>query len=241
MAADSSSGFPSPHSLPLFAALSPAARDELVRQALTHSVSAGTVLFEQGEIPSFQHIVLAGSVHLFARSTEGKEVLIEVLGPGDPVIPAAVITGSPYLMQARVMEPSRFLLIPATAFRAALEAEPALARAMIASLAEQFRRMVRQIKSLKLRSAAQRVACYVLALARRQGSDTVRLPYEKNLIASELGVTRESFSRALAALQAEGIRVEGDVIVIEEAKKLTAACSPDPLIDPQEENETPAD
>ncbi len=70
-------------------------------------------------------------------------------------------------MQARVLEPARFLLIAAAPFRAAVMGEPALAQALIASLAGQFRRMVRQIKNLKLRSAPQRVGCYILALARR--------------------------------------------------------------------------
>ncbi|WP_366511215.1 helix-turn-helix domain-containing protein [Mesorhizobium sp.] len=67
--------------------------------------------------------------------------------------------------------------------------------------------MVRQIKNLKLRSSTQRVGCYALALSKRQGTpDRVVLPYEKMLIASELGIVRESFSRALSHLvdQASG-------------------------------------
>jgi CRP/FNR family transcriptional activator FtrB len=57
------------------------------------------------------------------------------------------------------------------------------------------------------------------------------LPYEKNLIASELGITRESFSRALSVLQKHGIAVRGETIVIRDAARLAAACGPDPLID----------
>lgn len=95
--------------------------------------------------------------------------------------------------------------------------------------------MVRQIKNLKLRSSTQRVGCYVLTLSRRQGAKShVVLPHEKSLIASELGITRESFSRALAALQQDGITVRGDTIAIVDAERLAAACGPDPLIDPDE-------
>ncbi|TGS88737.1 cyclic nucleotide-binding domain-containing protein, partial [Mesorhizobium sp. M2D.F.Ca.ET.178.01.1.1] len=94
-----------------------------MRHAMVHSVSAGTVLFEQGDVPNFQLIVLAGSAQLFGRSAEGREVLIEAVRAPDLVIPAAVLTGAPYLMQARVPEPSRFLLIQAGAFRAAVEVE----------------------------------------------------------------------------------------------------------------------
>lgn len=129
-------------------------------------------------------------------------------------------------------EPSRFLLIHAVAFRAAVEADPVLAHAVIGSLAQQFRRMVRQIKNLKLRSSTQRVGCYVLALSKRQGTpDRAVLPYEKTLIASQLGITRESFSRALSSLERFGIRVEGQMIAILDRHQLATECAPDPLID----------
>ena len=84
--------------LPLFRDLSPEVREALLDNAVLHSVAPGTILFEQGELPKFQHIVLAGSVHLFGRSSEGREVLIETVAAPDLVIPAAVVTGLPYLM-----------------------------------------------------------------------------------------------------------------------------------------------
>lgn len=221
-----------PEALPLFRALSEAKRADLLRNAMIHGVAAGTVLFEQGEVPNFQLIVLSGSAQLFGRSIEGREVLIEAVRPPDLIIPAAVVTGAPYLMQARVPEPSRFLLIQAAAFRAAVEADPLLAHAVIGSLAQQFRRMVRQIKNLKLRSSTQRVGCYILALSQRQGTpNRIVLPYEKHLIASELGITRESFSRALSSLERSGIKVESQTIEILDAARLAAECIPDPLID----------
>lgn len=207
-------------------------RERLMKSAVVHTVAAGTVLFDQGSNPTFQHVVVTGSAHLFGRSQEQREVLIDVVRPGDLVVPAAVLSNSPYLMEARVLEPSRFLMIEADAFRTAVEEEPALAQWMIASLAGQFRRMVRQIKNLKLRSSTQRVAGYIRALARKQErQDRVVLPYEKNLIASDLGMTRENFSRTLSALQSDGIVVEGDTIVIVDAARLAAVSGFDPLID----------
>ena len=85
-------------SLPLLKGLSASARADLLEHAMVHRVAPGTVLLEQGELPNFQHIVLTGSIQLFGKSSEGREVLIEVVEPPDLVIPAAVVTGSPYLM-----------------------------------------------------------------------------------------------------------------------------------------------
>lgn len=221
-----------PDALPWFRALPAVSRDELLQNAVLHRVTPGTILFEQGEMPTFQQVVLAGSVQLLGRSSAEHEVLIEVVEPPELIIPAAVVTGAPYLMRARVAEPSRLLLIHAATFRDTVEREPLLAHAVIGSLAGQFRRLVRQVKNLKLRSAGERVGCYLLALsARQQTLHRAVLPYEKNLIASELGMTRESFSRALSALRAEGVKVDGEIIEIGDRKRLAAACRPDPLID----------
>lgn len=218
--------------LPLLCQLPDASREPLLASAIQHRVAAGTVLFEQGELPNFQIVVLSGSVQLFGRSIQGREVLVEVVRAPDMIIPAAVVSGAPYLMQARVPESSRLLLIPAALFRDTLLQDPLLAHAVIGSLAQQFRRMVRQVKNLKLRSSVQRVGCYLLTLSKRQDTPgQAVLPYEKNLIASELGITRESFSRALASLEQAGIQVAGQTITIADAARLAAACQPDPLID----------
>ncbi len=218
--------------VPPLCRLPQASRERLLASAIQHRVAAGTVLFEQGELPTFQIVVLAGSVQLFGRSTQVREVLVEVARAPDLIIPAAVVTGAPYLMQARVPEPSRLLLIPAALFRDTLLQDPLLAHEVIDALARQFRRMVRQVKNLKLRSSVQRVGCYLLTLSKRQGTPgQAVLPYEKNLIASELGITRESFSRALANLEQAGIRVNGQTIMIVDATRLATACQPDSLID----------
>ncbi len=218
-----------------FAGVAPSARADLLRSAVVHTVPAGAVLFEQGAPPTMQNMLLSGAVHLLGRSSGGEEVLVETVEPPDFLLPAAVVTDAPYLLRARTLEPCRLMLIPAETFRTIVLRDPALAQQVIGSLAGQFRRMVRQIKNLKLRSTTERVGCYLLNLAHGQGTPRrAVLPYEKNLVASELGMTRESFSRALAALQAEGIAVDGEIISIADPKRLAVRCGLDPLIDDPE-------
>lgn len=218
---------------PLLAQLTSAERTELLVQAVQHRAPAGMILFDQGETPTFQQFLLRGTVHLYGRSVDQREVLIEVVEAPDLIIPAAVVGNLPYLMQARVVEDSTLLMIEAKAFRAAIQKQPGLALALIGCLSGQFRRLVKQVKNLKLRSAVQRVGCYLMALATKQGaSEYVTLPYEKNLIASQLGITRESFSRALASLQKLGvIEVQGEKVLLKNTQRLAEECLPDPLID----------
>lgn len=218
---------------PVLSQLPAVERVGLLAQSVRHRVQAGTVLFDQGDKPAFQQFLLCGTVHLYGRSIDRREVLIEVVEAPELIIPAAVLVDRAYLMRARVVEESILLMIEAKAFRAAVEKQHGLALALVDCLAGQFRRLVKQVKNLKLRSAVQRVGCHLMALAAKQRTpQRVILPYEKNLIASQLGITRESFSRALATLQRLGaIEVQGEVITIKEGQLLADACLPDPLID----------
>jgi CRP/FNR family transcriptional activator FtrB len=205
--------------------------DALAAEAMLHRMPAGSLVFEQAEIPAFAQFLLAGSIELLGVRNQ-VETLVELLQPIDLIIPAAVIGGQPYLMRARVYEEAYFLLIRAEAFRQAMVLDHALCRAVLGCLAAQFRRQVRIAKNLKLRSAEERVGCYLVALL---GQDdrvtTIKLPIEKHLIASQLGMTRETFSRALSGMPKFGMRAVGEVLHVHDAAAARARFVLDPLID----------
>lgn len=204
--------------------------DALAAEAVMHRVPTGSLLFEQAETPAFAQFLLAGSIALLGVRDRA-ETLVELLRPVDMVIPAAAISGQPYLMRARVYEEAHLLLIRAPTFRETIAADHAFCRAMLACVAAQFRRQVRMQKNLKLRSAEERVGCYLVALIDQAGpGETVRLPAEKRLIASQLGMTRETLSRCLAAI-GHGLLVRGDVVVVEDEAAARATFPLDPLID----------
>ena len=51
---------------------------------------------------------------------------------------------------------------------------------------------------------------------------TIALPYEKALIANRLGMTPESFSRALARLRDLGVAVEREAVTVQDMARLAA-------------------
>ena len=209
--------------------------DALAAHAVVHRVPAGSHLFEPAEIPVFAQFLLVGGIELLA--VRGSvETLVELLLPVDLIVPAAVLTDQPYLMRARVHEEAHLLLVQAEAFREAVALDHAFCRAVLGCLAAQFRRQVRMQKSLKLRSAKERVGCYLVSLLGQTETDAaVRLPIEKHLIAAQLGMTRETFSRALSGMGKFGIHVVGDVVHIEDATIARARFPLDPLIDGKEQ------
>lgn len=216
------------------AGVHPATLDALAAQAVLHRVPPGSLLFDHAEAPNFAQFLLAGSIELLGVRGEA-ETLIELLQPVDMVIPAAVISGLPYLMRARVHEEAHLLLVRAEAFREALAADASLCLAVLYCQAAQFRRQVRHAKNLKLRSAEERVGCYLVDMFADQEKDfSIRLPMEKRLIASQLGMTRETFSRALSSMSRFAMRVDGDLVHVLDAAPARARFLLDPLIDRRE-------
>jgi CRP/FNR family transcriptional regulator, transcriptional activator FtrB len=205
--------------------------DALAAQAVLHRVPAGSLLFEQAERPTFAQFLLAGSIELLGVR-DRVETLIELVRPIDLIIPAAVIGGQPYLMRARVYEEAHLLLVPAQTFREAVSSDHALCCAVLGCITAQFRRQVRIQKNLKLRSAEERVGCYLVSLLGSSDAEiTVRLPIEKRLIASQLGMTRETLSRALSSMTRFGMNIRGDVMHVENAEIARTHFPLDPLID----------
>jgi len=175
--------------------------------------------------------LLAGRVERLGMR-ERNETLVELVCPIDLLLPAAVLNRQPYLLRARVLEEAQMLMVQAEAFRAAVASDPALCLAVLACQAAQFRRQVKHAKNVALRSAEERVGCALLALAESAPPGApARLPLEKRLIASQLGMTRETFSRALAAVARHGLTLAGDTVMVTDRDAAHAQFRLDPLID----------
>ncbi|MFV3077923.1 cyclic nucleotide-binding domain-containing protein [Niveispirillum fermenti] len=216
-------------SLPMFGKVTEDQLAALVPRGSLQRYPRGTLLFREGDQADFLMVLLEGGVELFARDHDENEAVVETLFPVDSFILAAALTGAPYLMSARTFLPSRVLLLDAEIFRRAVAADPDLSAPVMAELAQHFRRLVRQIKNLKLRTGVQRLGCYVLGLA--GAADEVLLPFDKRTLASRLGMTAENLSRAFSTLRAHGLSTQGNRVLIQDRERLVAFSRPDPLID----------
>lgn len=204
--------------------------------AITDLVEAapGMELCRQGAIPDRLHVLLDGQVALSGTAPDGTSAVVEVVHPPAHFVLAAVLTELPYLMNAHAVTPSRLLLVDAAALRTLLERAPPLALALLRAEAQDFRAMVRQVRDLKLRSAAQRLGCYLLALVAEPTTQTaeLRLPFDKGLLAARLGCRQENLSRAFAALRAQGVETHGARVLLHDVPRLREFAAPDELADP---------
>lgn len=222
--------------LPLFRSMAEENFRALTRAAYDQTFPPQIQLIDEGESADFLHIVVEGSIELFA-GWQGRETTLAVVRPLSTFILAACMRDAPYLMSARTLEKTRLILVPSSDVRTIFRTDGEFALATIAELSAGYRGMVRHAKDLKLRSARERLAAYLLCQAGAAGDRaSFVLPMEKRVLASFLGMTPESLSRAMKSLQADGAVADGQRVIITDRPALEALAQPSPLIDGPDEN-----
>jgi CRP/FNR family transcriptional activator FtrB len=219
-------------SLPLFAGLTDERLRDLTSAAHLQRFPAGTLLLLEGDAVDFLYVLIEGQVELHGTWND-KETVLSILRPVSTFILAAVVLDADALMSARTLERCEILMMPGDAIRKAMVEDMQFATAVSRDLAGGFRTMVRAVKNQKLRSAVERLANYLVALyaAREEPCSKLKLPHEKRVLASLLGMTPENLSRAFATLQNYGVVVHGALVTLSNLAALRALAKPDPLID----------
>ncbi len=217
--------------LPLFRDMSEENFAALMNAAFLQRFPAHVSLIAEGDLPDFLHIVVEGSVELFARH-DGQETTLDIVRPVTTFILAAVIRDEVYLKSARTLSPAQILMVPARTVREVFGRDAAFARAMVNELADRYRGFVRALKNEKLRTSTERLANWILQEDRHQGGTrTIALDIDKRKLASRLGMTPENLSRNLAQLAAHGVRSSGRGIEIKDVAALADFAKPNTLLD----------
>jgi CRP/FNR family transcriptional activator FtrB len=192
---------------------------------------AHTQLTQEGERADFLYAVLSGDVELTASYLD-RETTIAVIGPPHTFIVAAVVLDRLYLQSARVLEPSRILMLPAEPLRKAMRNDAGFATAIADEMANAYRNVAQELKNQKLRTSLERLANWLVHRDKETGGGhRFALPFEKKILAARLGMAPEVLSRAFATLAKFDVRVEGASVIVEDWGALEKLAHPDPLID----------
>lgn len=127
--------------------------------------------FEQGDPADAVYGVITGRVQILKRSPAGRELCLEVLGPGDAIAAAAVIRGVPMPASCVAMEPTALIRVPAEAFRRLLARNPGLGNKLLDLIASRLLEAARSRVSLATDPAEARIARVLLHMCDRFGAE----------------------------------------------------------------------
>lgn len=217
-------------SAPMFGGLDGAHVDFLAAQSRSIFLPAGQVLFRRGTPSTGFYMVREGRMQLSVSNSEGVVKVVEILSPGSAFGHAVMFLREPYPVDATALADTRLVFVPVGAVDRVLDEDPSMARIMLASMAKRLQSKVQDIAMLSLQSASQRIVAYILGAVEagprpltEAVSASVELPALKQVLASRLGMTPETFSRAMRTLSGDGlIRVDGSVVEIPDVGALDA-------------------
>lgn len=200
---------------PLFSGVERGDLAALLAQSQTVNYQKPVLLFNQGDKADRFFVVLAGQVNLFAMTKAGQQSIIEIFTPVATFAEAAIFQSGEFPLNCEVLGGTKLVHVSAAPFLNHLAQHPTLSMILLKSLARWQSRMTAEIAEIKSRSPAQRLASFLLAYAAKSEGDTkLRLPLAKATLASRIGITPESLSRALARMKPIGVESKGREIFI---------------------------
>jgi CRP-like cAMP-binding protein len=203
------------------ASLGPTALASMLEIVNVTNFEARDVLFREGEPAESFYCVLSGYIRLYRLNKDGREADIRICGPGDIFAECLLPAGDRYLYNAQAADTATVGRLDLQRVRNLAEQEKDVAKAIIRSLSDHLRSTMDCIANDRLQTAPQRVAHYLLTSCEEDGGPvSIRLPFQKSLLAGKLGLAPEALSRAFSTLRRAGVTVRGRTIQISDVTAL---------------------
>jgi CRP/FNR family transcriptional regulator len=166
-------------------------------------------LFAHGDEGQSVLVVAHGYVKLAASTPSGREVVLDVVGPGDLFGELAVLTEQPRAATATALTPCSLLSIDGGAFCAALARSPEAMFWMIRLLGRRVSRATEQMTDGLELPAPVRLAKALLELAALhsrlgEGGLEISLPMSQRELGGMTGLIRESINKHLGSWREAG-------------------------------------
>lgn len=188
---------------PIFSRLTPADRRSVAEVAGIREYAKGAAIFEQESPSDTFYAIATGRVKIFKMMPNGKDLILEVFGPGDPLGALAVYAERPFPASASALEDTTCIVIPRSAFFRLLEQNPTLVRGLLAGLTVRLVELTNRLAELSGGRVEPRVARLFLKLARdigRQEPDGIFIPLalSRQELADMTGTTIETCIRIMS-------------------------------------------
>jgi CRP-like cAMP-binding protein len=191
-----------------FRTLATSERELVAAATRERSVAAGKVLFSEGEPADALWAVKEGLVHIVKFGPEGREIVLEVIPPGELFGAVVALERRAYPASAVAVEPSRVWCLPAALARDLCQKHPTLRSAILDQVTGRLREAHDRLRSIALERVEQRLARILLALAEKIGQrrgKVMELNVSRQELADMIGTTVETTIRITSKWQQAGV------------------------------------
>ena len=204
-----------PQKYPSFLGIQDAELQSLSAHAKLQSFPRNKIVVHEGDRTDSVYVIHSGRVKVFLYGKNGKEMDLNVLGPGE-YFGEMVLDSGPRSASVMTLEPCQFFIVPQPVFREFVVQHPDFALRLIKTLIFRARGLLNNVRSLASLDVYGRVARLLLELAEeRDGKLVISGKLTKQEIANRVGASREMISRVFKDLATNGyIEIEKDRIVI---------------------------
>lgn len=173
-------------------------------------IPAETRIFDQGMRAGRAHALLSGCVRIAQTGSDGEEILVRFIGPGEIFGCVPSLTDGLYPADATAMVDSVELSWDPADLLALMQRHSAIAINMITILGKRLGEAQERVRELATQSAERRVAHSLLRLVGQAGQTTgagirIGFPLRRKDIADIAGTTLHTASRILAAWERQGV------------------------------------
>ncbi|MGH6888733.1 MAG: Crp/Fnr family transcriptional regulator [Rhizomicrobium sp.] len=182
----------------------------MAKVAHVRRLPAATRIFSQGDENVRAHAVIEGAVRILQSGSEGGQVVMRFVGPGQIFGAVAIFTDGRYPADAETLTETVEASWTETELNDAIAACPTLGVNLIRIVGRRLQEVQHRVRELATQSAEQRVARAVLRLAQQagrktDGGTTIAFPLRRKDVADISGTTLHTASRILAAWEKQGI------------------------------------
>ncbi|MGW8272614.1 MAG: Crp/Fnr family transcriptional regulator [Thermodesulfovibrionales bacterium] len=218
-------------SIDVFKNLSDEELKELSAYLQKEKFSKRKVIFSEGESPDWFFIVTKGKVKVTKLSHEGKEIILEVISPGDIFGGVAVLRGFPYPANAIAMEDTTVIKMSRRNLMRLIDRFPNLMFCIAMNLGDRMKSSYDSLKNIALERVEARIAALLLKLLDKVGVRSpeglvIDMRLTKQDVADMVGTTVETSIRTFSKFKKQKLLAEsGGRIVIKNREGLEALSS----------------
>ncbi|MEE1868353.1 MULTISPECIES: Crp/Fnr family transcriptional regulator [Pseudomonas] len=165
----------------------------------------GQHLFRMGDAAAYFYLVQSGSLELYRPSYSGEHKIFRSMEAGDLLAETAMfVEPCRYPLSARAGLASSVYRLPRARLLALCRASPDFSIAMLEGMAVRIAQSLNRIDLLTIGNSAQRLVAYLMDLYVQQRSAWLTFPSSHNVLARQLNITPETFSRQLSSFRKAG-------------------------------------